>query len=182
MVVASTCGMRSSRAIAVDSRPALIRLATVGSMPSGPPDLTSISVSRSMSRDSPSVVPMETRTWRSRSSDSVSPESSSAIRAAATENWPARPTSSSGMLRIQRSGSKSGTSQAFLYANPSVSKSVMGLTPDLPAFSAATYSSTPVPMLEITPNPVSTTRREAGPVSVRGGVGDMGLLNAVRCL
>ncbi len=81
-----------------------------------------------------------------------------AILVAATENWLARPSSATSSVRIHSSGAKSTISHPWAWANPSVSKAVIGLAPLLPERRPAANSVAPTPMLEKTPNPVSTTR------------------------
>lgn len=157
MVTASTSRSSSSRTMLLDSIPAEERRATTGSRCSGP-EASWLSIRPSRSCDSPSVVPTETSTRRERSSSRAMPASDTAILAAATENWPARPSSPGSTRSIHSDGSKPSISQPLAYAYPVVSKAVIGLTPLRPVRSPVRNSVAEVPMLVTVPRPVTTTR------------------------
>src|SRR5882757_7096710 len=156
MVYALTLASFSSRAMAIDSRCAGTRRLAASSIFSGP-CMTSVSTSQSRSNASPSVVPTVTRPRLWASSASSSPASATAIRAAAMENWLARPTIDGSNTRSHGDGSNPTTSQPLACSKFVVSNSEIGRAPLRPARSPAANSSAPTPMLETTPNPVSTT-------------------------
>jgi hypothetical protein len=106
---------------------------------------------------------MEIRPYREARSPADNPASSMAILAAATENWLARPSSSIGRRLIHRAGSNSVTSQPLACAKPSVSNDPIGRAPLRPLRRPSANFSTPMPMLDTTPKPVSTTRRTSLP-------------------
>ncbi len=87
------------------------------------------------------------------------PDSLTAISAAARAYWAYRSIRRTSRLSMNCSGSKSFTSPAMRASIFPGSKRVTRAIPDLPASIACQFFSVPVPSAEMSPVPVTTTRR-----------------------